>query len=417
VGLFRHRDFRQLWIADALSQFGDRINLLAVPLLAATLLHASIFDVAMLRTLQMLAYLLIGLQVGAWCDRLRSRPILIIADLARAAVFGSIPIAAAFGVLSLWQLFAVVTVAGTLTVFFEIAHQTYLPRLIDRERLVEGNARLQTNVMVAGVSAPTLSGYLIQGLGGQAAIGANALSFLWSAVWLRRIRKPEHVPERVVHASLRREIADGLRFVSRQPLLRALAGDLALMSLFQSIQISIAVMFLLHEIHLSPGEIGLISTTGLTGALLGAVIARPVGAWLGEARALCLAAVLCGSAYLLFPLTQPGWGLTFYVAAGVVSGFAIVVGNVLQVSFQQAVTPERLRGRVNATLRFVMFGMTPIGSLLGGVLASTLGLRTTLWIAGGGVAAAGAWLVCSPLLTMRVLPEVYASERPGSPAT
>jgi MFS family permease len=403
--LHQDRDFRYLWSADILSQFGDRITFLAVPLLAAITLDASAFGVSMLRTLQTLAYLLLGLQVGAWCDRVRSKPILIATDLGRAAVYGSVPIAALFGALTLWQLYAVVAVAGVLAVFFEVAHQTYLPRLVDREHLIEGNSRLQTNSSVAAVAAPSVSGYLLQYVGGQAAIGVNALSFLWSAAWLRGIRSREILPERLEQLPLRREIGEGLRFVLGNRVLRAFAANLVQFSLFQSFQLAMGALFLLREIDLSPGVIGLVSTTGLTGALLGAVSAPRLGTLFGEARMIWMSSLVLAVGYLLVPLTQPGWGVAFYVVGGFLTGFSLIVLNILQVSFQQAVTPERLRGRVTATMRFLIYGTAPVGSMLAGIVATTAGLRATLWIAGIGVAAASPWLAWSPLRSMRALPD------------
>jgi MFS family permease len=210
-GLLKNGDFRRLWVADALSQIGTRISVLAVPLVATTTLNASAFEVSSLRTLQTLAYLVLGLQVGAWCDRLRLRRVLIVTDLGRAAAFASVPLVAAFGALTIWQLFVVVTVAGVLTVFFDVAHQSYLPRLLPAKDLVEGNARLQTNVSVAAVAGPSAAGGLIQLFSGPIAILANAAGYLWSALWLRRIGKPEPRPERAGLPNLRREIGCSAR--------------------------------------------------------------------------------------------------------------------------------------------------------------------------------------------------------------
>ncbi|TNC28479.1 MFS transporter [Amycolatopsis alkalitolerans] len=404
-GLLKLRDFRLLWTADLLSQFGNRINLLAVPLLAATTLHASAFGVSMLRTLQTLAYLALGLQVGAWCDRMRNRPLLIATDLGRFAVYASIPLAAAFGVLTLWQLFTVVTIAGVLAVFFEVGHQTYLPRLLPRAELVEGNAKLQANISVAAVAAPSAGGYLVQYFGGAVAVAANAVTFLWSAVWLRGIRSPEQVPPQPPREPLRREIREGLGFVFRHPVLRPFAHATALTSLFQSMQLALGVVFLLREIHLSPGEIGLVNTTGLVGALVGACYGRRAGQWFGEARLLWVSGVLIAAGYVLMALTRPGWAVACYPVGNFVTSFGIVVANILQVSYEQAVTPERLRGRVTATTRFLIFGTAPVGSLLGGALASTAGLRTVMWVAAAGLTVAAGRLVCSPLRGMRTLPE------------
>ncbi|WP_246257524.1 MFS transporter [Amycolatopsis anabasis] len=413
-GLLRHRDFRQLWLADALSQFGSRIQVLALPLLAATTLHASALQVSLLRTLETLAYLVIGLQVGAWCDRLRCRPLLLAADLGRTVVLASVPVVAAFGVLTLGQLFAVVATTGVLSVFFDVARPSYLPRLVGREHLLEANARLETNRSMAAVAAPAPAGYLVQVFGGPAAIAVNALSFLWSAWWLRRIRTPDPRPVRAERPRLWREIGEGLRLVFGHPILRAIGLNAAVLSLFQSGQIAINVVFLLREIHLSPGIIGVLSTSTLVGAVLGALCARWIGLRLGQARGLWVSGIVIGLAYLLFPLTGPGWALAWYVVAGLATSFGIIVLSVLAASFQQAVTPERLLGRMNATIRFLLLGPVPLGSLLGGVLAGTLGLRATLWVAGAGVFASAGFLVFSPLRRSRALPRECESAEPGS---
>jgi hypothetical protein len=175
---------------------------------------------------------------------------------------------------------------GVLTVFFDVAHQSYLPRLLRREDLLEGNARLQANMSVAAVAAPSTAGYLFQLFGGPAAIAANALGYLWSALWLRRIRIPEPKPEPAEKPNLRREIAEGLRLVAGNPILRTLGAYGATVSLFQSVQIAIGVVFLSRALHLSPGSIGLLSSTSLLGAVAGSLSARKIGALIGPARAL-----------------------------------------------------------------------------------------------------------------------------------
>lgn len=397
-----------------LSQFGDRITVLALPLLAATTLQASAFQVASLRTVQTLAYLVLGLQAGAWCDRIRLRPLLIGTDLGRALAYGSLPIAAAFGVLTLWQLFAVVAVAGVLAVFFEVGHQTFLPRLIERDRLIEGNARLQANISVAAVTAPSASGFLVQYLGGPFAIGVNAVSFLWSAAWLRGIRDRERVPRPETRAPLRTQIREGVRFVFRHPLLRPLAETTALASLFQSFQLAVSVLFLLQVIHLTPGQIGLVSTTGLLGAMTAALFGRRLATRIGEARAIWLGGVVIAVGYVLVASTTGGAGIACYPVGNFLASGGITVLNILQVSFQQTVTPEGLRGRVTATMRFMIFSMAPIGSLLSGVVAATAGMRASLWIATAGLTLAALRLVFSPLRRMRTLPDAYVATEPGS---
>ncbi|NIH85976.1 MFS transporter [Amycolatopsis granulosa] len=413
-GLLGHPDFRRLWLADALSQFGDRINLLAVPLLAALTLRATAWEMSLLRVLETLAFLLLALQVGVWTDRMRKRRVLVLADLGRAVAFGSVPLAAVAGVLTMTHLYVVVAVAGVLSVFFDVAHRTYLPGLVDRDRLVEGNARLQANVSVAAVAAPSLSGWLVQLFGGAAAVGVNAVSFLWSACWLRRIGAPDRVPVARARAPLRREIRDGLRFVGRDPVLRANAAHSVCAGVCQQFQVTVAALFLLREVHLSPGVIGLLQAGGLTGAALGSVVARRLGVRFGEARVMWAAALLWGAGYLMIPLTATGAAVAWYPIGNFLTGLSIVVLNVHQLSYRQAVTPEWLQGRVAATSTFLYFAPGPAGSLLAGVLATTAGLRGTLWLAGAGVAASALWLVCSPLRRMRRLPEAYEEERTGS---
>jgi MFS family permease len=402
-GVLRVPDFRRLWLADALSQVGSRIDFLAVPLLAATTLSASVLEVSLLRTFATLPYLLLGLQVGAWCDRMRHRPVLIAADLGRAALFGSIPVAALFGVLTLWQLFAVVLLAGVLGVFFNVAHQTYVPHLVEPGRLPEANAYLQTNMSVAAVTGPGIGGAVVQFAGSAGAMAVDALSYLWSALWLRRIRTPDVRPE-PAERHLRREIAEGLKAVAGNRILLAITVHGAVSSLFQSMQMAISVVFLSREIGLSPGAIGLLSSTTLTGAILAGFTARRLGERFGGARVLLAAAVLYGGSLPLFGLTGPGWGLLWYFAAGFGSGFGIITMNVFCVSFRQAVTPRRLLGRVGSVSQTLIFGVAPVGSLIGGLVAEAAGMRTALLVAGAGTLAASAILLASPLRKHRDLP-------------
>lgn len=403
AGLLGRPDFRRFWLADVLSQFGTRISVLAIPLLATQTLHASAFQVSMVRTLGTAAYLLLALHVGAWCDRIRVRPVLVIADLGRAAALATVPLAAAFGSLTITHLLVAVGITGVLTVWFDVAHQTYLPRLIGRDDLVEGNARLQANMSIAAVAAPSPTGFAVQAVGGASVVGLNALGYLWSALWLRSVKAPEHVPPAPENRHLRREIAEGLRFVVRHPVLRAVAGHGATHDFFQSAQIAIVVVFLSREVRLSPFAIGLLSTSTLAGAVVGAFAARPLAARFGHGRALLGIGIFEGVIYQLFPFTGPGWALACYVVAGFGSSFGIVAITVLSASFQQAAAGEHLRGRVNATVRFLVFGVAPLGSLLGGVLAETAGLRATLFVAAGGVLFAMGWLVFSPLRTVHDL--------------
>lgn len=404
-GILGQRDFRHLWAADAISQLGNRINVLAMPLLAITVLNASTVEVSLLRTLETAAWLVLGMPVGAWCDRLRCRPVLIVADVGRAVVFGTVPVAYLFGVLTIWQLFAVAAVTGILTVFFDVAHQTYLPRLIGRGELLDGNAKLQANTSVAAVVAPSVSGFLVQWFGAVTAVLVNAVSFLWSASWLGGIRASETRPVRTDKPRLVAEILAGLRLVLANPLLRVIGLTGAMASLFQSAHLAVSVVFLVRTLHLAPGAIGLLSSTALVGAVIGAFVVRPIATRLGQARLMCVAALVYGAGFVLYPLTRSGWWLACWAVAGFVTSCAIVMLNVVQVSFQQTICPDELLGRMNATMKFLLWGTIPVGSALGGGLAVAAGLRGTLWIAAIGVLLSSVWLLLSPVRKLRDLPD------------
>jgi MFS family permease len=402
MGVLGNRDFRRLWLADLVSQLGSRIDVLAVPLLAVTALGAPVFEVSLLRTAATLPYLVLGLQVGVWCDRIHHRPVLIAADAGRAVLIASIPVAALFGVLGMAQLLAVVLAVGLLGVFFDVAHQTYVPQLVRREQLPEANTRLQTNRSLAAVAGPGLAGVLVQALGTAAALAADAVSYLWSALWLRRIKTPDTRPE-PRERRLLREIGEGLRLVRGDRVLLAISAHGAVSSFFQSAHLAIVVVFLARDVGLSPWVIGVLGTASLTGALTAGLTARWLGDRIGQARALWGAAVLFGLAYQLYPFTGRGWALACYVAAGFFTSYSVIVLSVFGVSFQQAVTPPELLGRVNAISQTLVFGVVPLGSLLGGALAGTIGMRATLHIAAAGVLASAAIMVWSPLRKLRDL--------------
>ncbi|MBB1156870.1 MFS transporter [Amycolatopsis dendrobii] len=402
-GILRSPDFRRLWLADGLSQVGNRIDFLVIPLLATTTLAASVAEVSLLRTLSTLPYLLLGLQVGAWCDRMRNRPVLITADLGRALLIGSVPLAAVFGSLTLGHLYVVVLLAGVFTVFFNVAHQTYLPNLVERGELPDANARLQTNLSVAAIAGPGLGGMIVQFIGGAGAMAVDALTYLWSAAWLRRIRTPDVRPE-PAERNLRREIGEGLRTVTHNPLLRAIALHGAASSLFQSMFMAVSMVFMVRDLHVAPFMIGLLGTISLFGALLASGVAQRLGTRFGAARALYFGAAVYSVSFLLNAFATQGWGLAWWVAGGFGSSFGIIVLGVFETSFRQAVTPHELLGRVSSVSQTVIFGIAPLGSLLGGLIAELTTTRVTLYVCGIGILAASAILIASPLRKMRDLP-------------
>jgi MFS family permease len=397
----RHGDFRRLWIGNAVSQVGTQISMLAVPLLAVLTLHASTFQVGALTAAENAAFLLIGLPAGAWVDRLRRRPVLIAGDVLRAALLASLPLAAALRVLTLAQLYTVVIAVGVGTVFFDVAYQSYLPSLVGREHLVEANGRLEANRSVAYAVGPTVAGYLVQAFTAPFALLVDAVSFAWSAWWIVAIRHREPLPVAPPHRSLRREIIAGLRQIFGHPVLRAIAVYGSWTVLFMALARAVEVVFLIRTVHLSPAGIGLLYSLSSLGAVAGALVGAPIGRRLGPSRAMLWSALVAHLFMLLIPLTGPGARLLCYAFGVAVSSLCIVVFNIVSVSYRQTLCPDHMLGRMNATMRFMIWGALPVGGLIGGALGTALGLRPTLWVSAfGGLLAVG-WLVASPLWNAR----------------
>jgi MFS family permease len=408
--LLRHADFRRLWAADALSQAGTQVTFIALPLLLIKVLDAGPFEVGLLTTFEFLAFLLVGLPAGVWVDRVRRRNVLVVTDLLRGLLYGSLPLAWALDVLTLVQVYAVALIAGVCTVFFDVAYQSYLPHLVGRDNLVEGNAKLQGTQSVAQVAGPTVGGVLVQALTAPYAVLVDALSYLWSAAWVGAIRSREPRPERAADRHLGREMKEGLAFVLGHPLLRAITACTATANLFQNVAMTVFVVLLASadELNLSAGTIGLLFSASAVGGLLGALVARRFAGWVGQGPALWISIAVSVPAMLPMPFVQRGWLLALVAATSVFTGVTIVVYNITQVSFRQLLCPERLLGRMNATIRFAVWGTIPIGSLIGGILGATIGLRPTLWVAVAGSALAVLPVFFSPLRTMRELPTEYA---------
>ncbi len=401
--LRRHRDFNLLWGGESVSELGSQVSMLALPIVAVASLGATAFEVGVLTALSTAAFLLVGLPAGAIVDRLARRPVMIVADLVRLAALASVPAAYLAGALVLAQLYAVAFVVGLLTVFFDVAYQSYLPSLVGTAHLVEGNAKLAGTAQVAQVAGPSLAGGLVQAIGGALAVSVDAASYGVSALAVMLIGAREPAKVRGADRRLWREVGEGLRFVFGHPVLRAVAATTATANLFSSMIVAVEVVFLVRVVHVSPGVIGLLFAAGGVGGVLGALTARRVSARLGASRA-TIAGILVTSGTLLLPLTTPGLGETFFAAGSFLFGLGSVVYNVNQVSFRQRLCPPGLLGRMNATMRFVVWGVMPIGALGGGGIATALGLRPTLWLGAAGSTLSVVWLLVSPLRSARDFP-------------
>jgi len=404
-GLWQHRDFVWLWSAQTVSQVGSQVSLLALPLVAIVSLGESAFRVALLTTAEFLPFLLFSLPAGVWVDRLRRRPILIVGDLLRGAALASVPVAYWLDVLTIWQLYAVGFIVGIGTVFFDVAYQSYLPTLVSRERLSEGNSKLEVSRSGAQLGGPGLAGVLIGVLTAPVAVIADALSFVFSAAMLARIRTLEREP---VHEDRRRllaELWEGLRYVIRHEYVRGMAISVAIFNFFGQIGNSILLVYAVRELGLSAAIIGAVFALGNLGFLAGALVAERVATRLGVGRTIIGSMAISAPALLLVPLAPRELAVPFFVASGLVIGFAVVLYNVTAISLMQAITPDRLLGRMNASRRFLVWGVIPLGALAGGALAATLGLRPTLFVGAIGASLAVLPLLFSPVRSLERIPE------------
>jgi MFS family permease len=404
ASLWRHRDFRQLWTAESISQVGTQITYLAMPVLAVTILHATPFQMGVLTALETIAFLVIGLPAGAWVDRWRRKRVLVVNDLVRAVALASLPLAWYLDVLTLPQLFVVATVAGTATVFFDVAWQSYLPTLVGTEQVVDGNGKLMASQEVARVAGPGITGVLLRFLGAPLLIAVDAVSFLLSALFIGRIRHVDTVPDRSTRRPLRVEIAEGLGFVVRHPLLRRIVACTGTANLFNTMSGTLLVLFALRTLGLSESALGFVLSAGAAGGILGALTGARFARWVGEGRAIPLSALLLLPFAALTPLAALAAPSLLLVVGMLGYGWAVVAYNITQVSFRQRLCPPHLLGRMNASVRFIVYGTQPLGALLGGVLGTWLGVLPTLWIAAAGQALSAVWVVASPLMGMRDLP-------------
>jgi MFS family permease len=410
------RDFRCLWGGEAISDLGSAVSGVVLPLVAVVYLHTGAFAVGALAAAEWVPWLLIGLPAGVWVDRSRRRVLMLGCDIVRVIAIGSVPLAAAAGGLTLGQLYAVALVTGLATVIFQVAYQAYLPVLVDGPELAEANAKTQGTRAVAEVAGPGLAGLLVHLFRAPFALIADAASYLVSAMALACIRTQEPPPQPAPR-NLRREIAEGARYVRADPLLRVMTIAPALANFFFTGFAAIEVLFLVRGVHLAPSTVAvLIGVVGL-GSVLGAAIARPVGRAIGTARATWLSTAVTAPFGVLIAATQRGAGIAYFVVGAVLMYTGILVYNVTIGSFRQAYCPPQILGRVVASMRFVLFGVVPLGALVGGALASAFGPRTAVLILLIGNVTPGLVLAASPLRGMRDLPGGQTVARAVSPAS
>jgi MFS family permease len=405
--LWHHSDFLKLWTGQSISELGSQVSQLAIPWLAAVGLHATPLEFSLLGVLGFLPFILFALPAGVWVDRLRRRPILIVGDASRAVLLALIPILWAAGVLQIWHLLVLQFAIGIFTVFFDVAYQSYLPALIERDDLVEGNSKLQLTVSIAQVAGPSMSGGLIGAITAPYAIVVDAVSFVVSTLFMVDMKHRENVPERPEegHPRMWPQVKEGLQWVVGNRVLRAIAGCTGTSNLFGQVLFAVYLLYAVRVLHLSAFEVGATFAVGSIGSIAGALLANRLRLRLGVGRAIVSYAVVFSCAGLLIPLAPESSPLPVLMAGFGLFGFASVAYNITQVSLRQAITPERLQGRMNAAMRWIVWGTIPLGTLAGGLIAQTIGLRAALWVGAIGGVPVFLWVLLSPVRSIRTMPE------------
>jgi len=405
TGLWRHTDFLRLWSGQTFSAFGSMIGRTALSFTAILVLRATPLQLGLLNAMELAPGFLGGLAAGAWVDRLRRRPLMIGADLGRALVLASIPLAALLGVLHIEQLYIVAVAVSLLGLIFDVAYQSYLPGLVGKEDLLEGNSKLSASAAVAEFGGFSLGGWLVQLLSAPFAILIDSVSFLVSALTLGLIRTREPAVVPAEHPNLRREIGEGLREVLGQPLLRASALAVIIHGLADGMYGALVVLYMNQGLGFEPGVLGLIWAVGGVSSFLGAALAPRLTRWLGFGPAMAAGLGLFGLSQGLIPLASGASLLSVGLLVGqqLGDGFYMVY-EINQVSLRQAIAGEHILGRVNATFQFLSLGALLAGSLLGGLLGDGIGVRLVLALASWGTLLSAAVLALSPLRKLKVAP-------------
>ena len=416
TGLWGSPDFVKLWLGRTVSQFGSHITGLALAVTAILWLKATPGQMGLLSATEDAAILLFSLLAGVWVDRLRRRPLLVTADLGRALALASIPVAALTGRLSLAQLYLVGALTGVQTVVFTVADRSYLPTLVEREQLIEANAKLNASEAVAEVGGQALAGLLVQWLSAPLAILLDALSYVFSAVCLGLIRKPEPPPKAAQEReSAWLEVITGLRVIVKDPILRELTAASASREFFGNFWKALYFLFLVRQLGLSPAFVGISIAVGGVGSLLGAMAAGPITRRFGVGQ------ILLGTLLLQIPL---GWIIPLaHGSRAAVMGLCLIaqltdflypLQIITQQSLCQALIPHRLMGRAHASMEFLTRGVGPLGALLGGILGGVIGMRLTLLGASMGTVLAVLCLAFSPVRSLKSLPDRGDATEPAA---
>ncbi|MDX2821942.1 MFS transporter [Streptomyces ipomoeae] len=407
-GLWRNADFRNLWFGLTASLFGAKITAIAVPLIASRTLHATPLEMGSLVAMEYLPYLVTSLAAGVWLDRRSKLPLLILSDIARAGLLMTIPVAWFLDVLSVPLLLTLALLIGFCTVVSDIGSTAYLPSLVGRDQLIEGNSKLELSSSASNIGGNALGGVVLQLVSAPLTLLFNSAAYLLSAAFTFRIRHRE--PERQVHdqrPGMLQEVREGVQAVFGHPTIRRIVLATMIFNFFTFVIEPVLLLFLTRTLDLSAFSIGLVFSASGAGALTGALIAGRVSRRLGLGRTLVGSLLLAGLAALLIPaaVLVPSWSAPLMiVTVYFVNSVIVIVYNVNQRSLRAALTPYRLQGRMNASIRMVVMGVAPAGAFLGGALGTWLGTLPVLVLGAAGIILASCSLLLSHVRTVAALP-------------
>jgi predicted MFS family arabinose efflux permease len=412
-GLWRDREFRTFWSAQTVSEFGDRISELALPLIAVTMLDATPAEVGFLTAAVWLPNL-VSLFIGTWVDQQRNKKALMVgADLARTVVVLSLPVVYWLGWLSLWHLFAVAILAGLAHVVFNTAYAAFFVRLVPRDKFLEANSKLSATRSFSFMAGPAAGGLLVQWLTAPFALVIDALTFVFSAIQIARLKTTSAEVEPTEEPLLKRAMG-GMGYVLKHPYLRTSLACSTTVNFFSFIGFALLILFASRNLGLDAGTIGLALGIGASGGLLGAALARPIAERIGAGRLIAIAAVVFPAAIGVVALADgPVWVRIGALAAGeFIGAFAVMCYDIPIMSLQAKVTHEGMRSRVSGAFTTINYGIRPLGAVLGGLLAAWIGTRETLLISAAGGLLAILWLIGSPILKVRSIDELEPPDAP-----
>lgn len=411
--LWKHADFVKLWSGQTISLFGSAVTAIALPSVAILTLGASAYQVGLLEALQFVAFPVLGMPAGVWVDRLPRRAVMIVADIGRAAALASILVAWELHSLGLAQLYVVALIVGSLTVFFDVAYQSYLPSLIERSDLLEGNVKLEVSRSASQVAGNGLGGALVQAIGAPLAILADSISFVASVVSLAMVqRKEPTLQPATTRPDFWAELREGSSVVFGSPVLRNIAACTATNNLGNGMVSAVFLIFAYRTLHLAPALVGLVLAFGNLG-VFGAVYSSRIANTFGLGRTLAVSIVLSSLGVLIAPLAALAFPVVLLLASQLIISFSSPVYNVNQISLRQAIIPQELQGRMNATMRTVVWGTLPIGSALGGALGSAAGVIPTMVVAGFISLSAVLWIRFSDVFALSTVPVTGVTSRRG----